>query len=1442
MNRGNDTKKKRTGIIAGKRLLGVLSVLVCVLIVSSLSAHVLATEVVDPGFETTSPLAEEGSGSLPDDSDVQSDPDMQGDPDVSPAGYAPTAVSYTVTFMPDDNGRNDFTGTVMEGNPIGEPDAPVPPANKAFDGWYLANENREIIGTTRFDFGTIITEDIWLKAQYTDTFTVRFFSSRDDNAVVIDSKIAGMGEYVSETDRASAVVVPPNSTFVGWTADRATNQLFSFQRTAVTRDLDLYPVFEGVCYVYFNTGGGSAVATQVLTSGQRITLPSGTPTRQGYRFMYWSAAPDGAEFSFETPVYDSIELFAVWRASEVSYTVLYWLEDVNTGGVKSYTAFYRDKTKTATAGAMVEYAADTVDENRIPAYSEFARSDKKAIVGNGSTVINVYFDRIVYTIYFDLNAAGAAMTTGGATYTNSASTANMFRLEVKYGQDISGVWPVSGVNNTRFTNVSGGTTYSFMGWKPPADLNAGTGNTLWASKRVTVTESMLPDNGATSYTLAASWENSTSGRQVTLNYMFEALPGYSVAGKTYGVDYVEHGGTVYARSDAYSQNVFANGTGFTLKDIEGMSPAYSAMALNAQGDGLEAISGIQTNQYLLYNRNRYDVTIDFQDGQDHGSGSETVVISNAVFGDKLSRYTGSYTGVDPAWENHRFVGWAYEDDATVPNVNFATATVQGHDMQIYALWESTNHTAYFFNHPEEMSDIAKAVRVQGFDDIVRFPEGLYEEGRGYNDSQGNPLGMFLGWYTYADDGQGNQVAVEYDFGLRYNESTGESPRIFAGWKTDGFRVTYYANGGTGEVPEDTATYGLGESLLVRDANLRHPNTQKVFVGWRQYNEGAILYPGDTWRVNGDVHLYAVYTDRNRQITLTYAPGYPGAGQSNITTQIVKDAPYQIPADSVGYFTRDRYEIIGWTLVEGGNTPKYALDEYVSFEEDTTLYACWKYVGNYYEVRFESNGGTPVASIMGIQEGGSIAKPQDPTRTQYNFVGWYKEAGLKNKWDFATDTVAENLTLYAKWELKKYTVTFDSRGGTYVASYTGVTYCSHIPEPVNPARDGYTFSGWYREPETINRWAFADDIVTGNLTLYAKWEEVRSDKFVVVFDGNGGASRGTMEVDRGEALGGLPGVPVRAGYTFNGWNTSPDGSGTRFTAQTKVYGDMTVYAQWSAAFYRMRFILNGAAGAPPTTQSLRLGEYANAVRAPQRAGYTFVGWNTSPKGDGTNWDFGAMPMPGHDVILYAQWNGGGKSTSGGANGSGPAGAVGGVGGNGQNGQDGGGQGSAGDGGVGGTGGGAEGAGATADSGKTGGSGGSFVKIRDNAVPLFGFRHWSLMNMVLAVAGGVLALASLMAYFVGSRDEENEAEKYRGEEETAKRKKRLLMRFAVALIAILLIVVFIFTENMLLPMAIVDGWSALMVLLFLSEVVFLLASRRKKEDRAQGRSSMGNIGWA
>ena len=153
----------------------------------------------------------------------------------------------------------------------------------------------------------------------------------------------------------------------------------------------------------------------------------------------------------------------------------------------------------------------------------------------------------------------------------------------------------------------------------------------------------------------------------------------------------------------------------------------------------------------------------------------------------------------------------------------------------------------------------------------------------------------------------------------------------------------------------------------------------------------------------------------------------------------------------------------------------------------------------YTVTFNSQGGSSVNSITDVAEGAKITRPNDPVRENYSFAGWYRDAAGNNIWNFATDAVTSNVTLYAKWIAgNTYVVTFNSNGGSAVDSQTvGEGGRALRPNP-SPTMAGLAFVDWYRDAALNNVYDF-DEIVTANITLYAQWSAITQESLGLLID-------------------------------------------------------------------------------------------------------------------------------------------------------------------------------------------------------------------------------------------------------------------------------------------------------------------------------------------------------
>ena len=144
----------------------------------------------------------------------------------------------------------------------------------------------------------------------------------------------------------------------------------------------------------------------------------------------------------------------------------------------------------------------------------------------------------------------------------------------------------------------------------------------------------------------------------------------------------------------------------------------------------------------------------------------------------------------------------------------------------------------------------------------------------------------------------------------------------------------------------------------------------------------------------------------------------------------------------------------------------------------------KYLGTV-TVKFNTNEGTGIADAT-IAYDTKLAAPADPVKEHYSFLGWYTDEALTNAFNFDIP-VTGDMTLYAKWKLNEFTVTFNANSGTTSVASKEVIYGEAYGELPVPTRTGYTFNGWYTAANGGTK-ITADTAMTTaeNHTLYAQW--------------------------------------------------------------------------------------------------------------------------------------------------------------------------------------------------------------------------------------------------------------------------------------------------------------------------------------------------------------------
>lgn len=281
---------------------------------------------------------------------------------------------------------------------------------------------------------------------------------------------------------------------------------------------------------------------------------------------------------------------------------------------------------------------------------------------------------------------------------------------------------------------------------------------------------------------------------------------------------------------------------------------------------------------------------------------------------------------------------------------------------------------------------------------------------------------------------------------------------------------------------------------------------------------------------------------------------------------------------------------------------------------------------YVKVTFKSVGGSAVSAKKVVYHK-HVPTPKTPKKKGYTFAGWYKDSKYKTAWNFRSNYVTKNMTLYAKWKPITYKVSFNSKGGSSVAAQK-VNRNGLAKTPSKPARPGYSFVNWYKDTKYKNVWKFSSNHVTSNVTLYAKWK-TQSAK-TVKFETNNGTPVASQTVPYNSLLK-IP-ATTKVGCTFAGWFKDSSLTSAWKTSSSRLTSNITLYAKWTTNNYTVTFNSNG--GSTINNQAVAFGTPITQPTAPTKTGYTFAGWYSDDKLT-TAWNFVTL-CPANNVTLYAKW--------------------------------------------------------------------------------------------------------------------------------------------------------------------------------------------------------------
>lgn len=388
-----------------------------------------------------------------------------------------------------------------------------------------------------------------------------------------------------------------------------------------------------------------------------------------------------------------------------------------------------------------------------------------------------------------------------------------------------------------------------------------------------------------------------------------------------------------------------------------------------------------------------------------------------------------------------------------------------------------------------------------------------------------------------------------------------------------------------------SSYEENRDYLTKVTVAAYTKTEARFLGW--FDEyGDLIQTDAVYQFSMPSRDYHIEAKWN-YFTISYELNGGTNDPENPTyyTMDMEDIPLKEP-------TRNGYTFVGWkrsnyigSFIEGQKIQ-------TSWIDNITLVAIWE--TNVYQITYELNGGINNSlnpSNYTIETNDIVLK--DPSKNGYTFKGWYTESTFKNKITKIYKGSTGDLSLFAKWTITQYSITYILNSGSNSTNNPS-TYDMTSEFLFEPAtRVGYTFLGWYDENDNQIEGISAG--TTGAIKLIAKWND--GNEYAIILNANGGNVQSTSLVVQYNHAYTIP-TPTKNGYTFLGWY-----QGTSKFPQTGTWRNLesiTLEAKWEIIVYSITYELNGGilSGTNPTSFTI---ETDFVLISPIKDGYTFQGW-------------------------------------------------------------------------------------------------------------------------------------------------------------------------------------------------------------------------------------------
>ena len=802
-------------------------------------------------------------------------------------------VPLTTFNFVDAKGQIVSTQIVKTGDTLITPTAPDV-AGKAFVGWYD--------GETKFeDFNTALTitetTTRTITAKYENALYVYFYNPAGTQ-IMRTEKVA---DHYAHNYSHVSYDVDSTHKLVGWAAERNGTENIADKITVPegSTSVNVYAIIKEGYWISFDSDGGSIVDSQFVLNGDKLTLNKSTnPTKPGYTFDGWYNG--SAKVENGATVTNPMTLKAHWNAAEVNYTINYWQQKVTddknaTDAQKTYE-YVEAETKKATTGTPI--SAENLKTYKGFKYNANNSSKNVEISGDGTTIINVYYDRVLCTVNF--HAYESTGWFGGGSWNTIKTVTGL------YGANLpEGAWDTS--------------TYAWYQYKDGGDVSGlcviltsfdfktagyagNTGNE--SSNGIVTTCNFYGKKGKGTY---------------KINYYNEQIDGSFKKVQT--VSLSQSGLTIHEKYAGYELYKYSTDKNASTDASYWTRQKDAREGKEVDGTPVNVASKLKTYSLSYYNYN-----------------SVTKTEKDIKYTASLKSYA-NYTPAKPSElpSYYVFGGW-YKDKACTTKFDFNTEKMPNANVQIYAKWTAKKiNLTYNLNTPDGTSK-----KVNSDVDAGTIASTVLPSATTISDYS------FAGWY-YAD-GNGNITKDAFNA----NEAITKDTSVIGKWLYNGELTVVYDPGeeqSNAKVPTDSNIYAGGAKVTV--AKNATTTSKKKFLGWKL--NGNLYHPGDAFEVNKDlanndniITLKAIWGNEESSTTMSYNPGngrgsvqtVPVKNNESVTLKSEKGLGYQAPEEE-----GKEYYFAGWaTSKEDADNGKatYAAGQtvHVDVKGENVLYATW----------------------------------------------------------------------------------------------------------------------------------------------------------------------------------------------------------------------------------------------------------------------------------------------------------------------------------------------------------------------------------------------------------------------------------------------------------------------------------------------------------------------